>query len=412
MRLGFYPKLALTGIAKNKKTYVPYILTGIGMVMMFYIVTFLAKSDAVGALRGGNTVQGFLQLGTFVIGVFATILLFYTNSFLIRRRKKEFGLYNILGMGKGNIARIVIWESLIIAVVSIVLGLGCGLLFSKAAELFVSRIMNSTAGFGFTIDKNALFTTLSWFGPIFLLILLNSLRQIYMSKPVELMKSESEGEKPPKANWILALAGMLLLGGAYYLAITIDDPVTAMVMFFVAVVMVILATYLLFIAGSVTLCRLLQKNKRYYYKTNHFISLSSMVYRMKRNGAGLASICILSTMVLVMVSSTSCLYIGGESMLRQRYPRNLILNVNADCSDYMDYAQRVFDDTLDNFQLEKENTVHYRHLSVSGVLQGDTVYFDESKIRDYSDVWQLFFIPLEDYNQTMGASETLAEGGL
>lgn len=211
MRLGFYPKLALTGIAKNKKTYVPYILTGIGMVMMFYIVTFLAKSDAVGALRGGDTVQGFLQLGTFVIGVFATILLFYTNSFLIRRRKKEFGLYNILGMGKGNIARIVIWESLIIAVVSIVLGLGCGLLFSKAAELFVSRIMNSTAGFGFTIDKNALFTTLSWFGPIFLLILLNSLRQIYMSKPVELMKSEAEGEKPPKANWILALAGILLL---------------------------------------------------------------------------------------------------------------------------------------------------------------------------------------------------------
>lgn len=231
-----------------------------------------------------------------------------------------------------------------------------------------------------------------------------------MSKPVELMKSESEGEKPPKANWILALAGMLLLGGAYYLAITIEDPVTAMVMFFVAVVMVIPATYLLFIAGSVTLCRLLQKNKRYYYKTNHFISLSSMVYRMKRNGAGLASICILSTMVLVMVSSTSCLYIGGESMLRQRYPRNLVLSVNADCSDYMDYAQRVFDDTLDNFQLEKENTVHYRHLDVSGVMEGDTVYFDESKISDYSNIWQLFLIPLEDYNRTMGTSETLAEG--
>ena len=410
MRLGFYPKLALTGIAKNKKTYFPYILTGIGMVMMFYIVTFLAKSDAVGSLRGGNTVQGFLQMGTFVIGIFATILLFYTNSFLIRRRKKEFGLYNILGMGKGNISRIIIWESFIIAVVSIVLGLGCGLLFSKAAELFVSRIMNDTAGFGFTIDKNALFTTLRWFGPIFLLILLNSLRQVYMSKPVELMRSENEGEKPPKANWVLALAGILLLGGAYYLAITIEDPITAMLMFFVAVVMVILATYLLFIAGSVTLCRLLQKNKRYYYKTNHFISLSSMVYRMKRNGAGLASICILSTMVLVMVSSTSCLYIGGESMVRQRYPRNLILNVNADCSDYMDYAQRVFDDTLDTFQLEKENTVHYRYLDVAGVMEADTVYFDDSKIKDYSNIWQLFIIPLEDYNQTMGASETLAEG--
>lgn len=413
MRLGFYPKLAVTGIAKNKKTYVPYILTGIGMVMMFYIVTFLSENNAVGNMRGGESVQGFLSMGIGVIGIFSTMLLFYTNSFLIRRRKKEFGLYNILGMSKGNLSRVIIWESLIIAVTSIVLGLGCGVLFSKAAELLVSRILNSTVGFNFTVDKEALVMTLKWFGVIFSLILLSSLYQVYKSKPVELMKSESVGEKPPKANWLLALVGLVLLGGAYCLAITIQDPVTAMVLFFVAVVMVIVATYLLFIAGSVTFCRLLQKNKRYYYKTNHFISLSSMVYRMKRNGAGLASICILSTMVLVMISSTSCLYIGSEDMLRQRYPRNMILQTNTADTEYTDYLHQVIDGQLAVYQQTKENTIHYHYVSFSGIMEDDTIIFDESKIGpsvDFSKIWQVFVIPLEDYNQIMGTEETVAEG--
>lgn len=413
MRLGFYPKLAVTGIAKNKKTYVPYILTGIGMVMMFYIVTFLSENNAVGNMRGGESVQGFLSMGIGVIGIFSTMLLFYTNSFLIRRRKKEFGLYNILGMSKGNLSRVIIWESLIIAATSIVLGLGCGVLFSKAAELLVSRILNSTVGFNFTVDKKALVMTLKWFGVIFSLILLSSLYQVYKSKPVELMKSESVGEKPPKANWLLALVGLVLLGGAYCLAITIQDPITAMILFFVAVIMVIAATYLLFIAGSVTFCRLLQKNKRYYYKTNHFISLSSMVYRMKRNGAGLASICILSTMVLVMISSTSCLYIGGEDMLRQRYPRNMVLETNVADKEYTAYFHQVINEELAAHQQREENTIHYRYVSFGGIREGDRIILDESKISasvDFSNYWQLFVIPLEDYNQIMGTSETVAEG--
>ncbi len=413
MRLGFYPKLALTGIAKNKKTYIPYILTGIGMVMMFYIVTFLALSDTVGALRGGEIVQGFLRLGTVVIGIFSTILLFYTNSFLIRRRKKEFGLYNILGMGKGNLSKVIIWESVMIAAASLILGLGCGILFSKAAELLVSTILKDTVGFNFTINKTAMFMTFKWFGIIFLLILMSSLWQIYKSNPVELMKSESVGEKPPKANWILALVGIILLAGAYYLAVTIQDPVTAVLLFFCAVIMVIVATYLLFIAGSVTFCRLLQKNKRYYYKTNHFISLSSMVYRMKRNGAGLASICILSTMVLVMISSTSCLYIGGEDMLRQRYPRNMILKTDEANTEYTEYIYDVIDDQLEAYHETKENILHYRYVSFSGIMEGNEMFFDESRLStsaDFSKVWSAFVIPLEDYNQIMGTSETVEEG--
>ena len=204
MRLGFYPKLALTGIMKNKKTYFPYILTSLGMVMMLYIVSFLTYSESVRAMPGGVSVAGFLGLGCFVIGIFSTILLFYTNSFLIRRRKKEFGLYNILGMGKRNLARILIWETLMIAAFSILAGLGCGILFSKIAELVVANILNSDVGFAFEISGAALEMTVCWFAVIFLLILLNALRQIHLAKPIELMHSEAVGEKAPKANWILA----------------------------------------------------------------------------------------------------------------------------------------------------------------------------------------------------------------
>lgn len=347
MKRGFYPKLAMTGIARNRKTYIPYILTCTGMIMMFYIVSFLSRSDTVAAMLGGDTMQGILSLGSGVIFIFALIFLFYTNSFLIRRRKKEFGLYNILGMGKRNLAGILVWESVIIAALSYLGGLFCGILFSKLAELVMTRLLHGSVSLGFSVDWSAILRTLGLFAIIHCLILLNALRQIHVSNPVELLRSEAVGEKPPKSNWLLALLGVLILGGAYYLALTIEDPVAALVTFFLAVVMVIVATYLLFIAGSVVLCRLLQKSKRYYYKTNHFVSVSSMVYRMKRNGAGLASICILSTMVLVMISSTMCLYIGTEDTLRAQYPRNIIVETDSLDTAYIDAVHGAVEEVLE-----------------------------------------------------------------
>ena len=293
MKKGFYLKLAWLGIRKNKKLYTPYLLTCIGMVMMFYIVSFLGSSNVLAGMAGGDTMQGTLSLGSGVIGVFSLIFLFYTHSFLIRRRKKEFGLYNILGMEKRNLVRVLLWESLLIALLSLALGLLAGIVFSKFAELGMVNILEGTATFSLTLAPEGILQTLTLFAVIFTLLLLNTLRQIHLTNPIELLHSESAGEKPPKANWILALCGIFILAGAYYLAVSIQEPVTAMLWFFVAAVLVIIATYLLFIAGSVTVCRLLQKKKSYYYKTSHFVSVSSMAYRMKRNGAGLASICIL-----------------------------------------------------------------------------------------------------------------------
>ena len=413
MRFGFYLKLALSGIRKNKKTYVPYILTGIGMVMMYYIVSFLSCSSSVAAMHGGDVVREFLSLGSNVIGLFALILLFYTNSFLMKRRKKEFGLYNILGMGKNNLSRVLIWETLIISVISIIGGLGCGILFSKAVELLIGRMLGSDVGFRFEILKRPISEAFIIFAVIFILILINSLRQIYFSKPIELIHSESVGEKPPKGNWFIALIGAILLIVAYYISVTISDPVSAIVLFFVAVLMVIVATYLLFIAGSVVLCRLLQKNKNYYYKTNHFISISSLVYRMKRNGAGLASICILSTMVLVMISSTFCLYIGGEENLRNRYPRDIVMDLWSIDEEITDQAHNLITNTLDEYDLEADNLLHYRYLVMVALQKDGKMLLDPKKIDQpysYADMRQLYIIPLEDYNTVMGTSEILKDG--
>ena len=419
MRRGFYRRLAWTGIKKNKKLYLPYILTCVGMVMMCYIISFLAQNKTFAAVPGGSSLQGFLNLGFGVMCVFALIFLFYTNSFLIRRRKKEFGLYNILGMGKGNLARVLCWETVIIAVMTLACGLFFGILFSKFAEMGMMKILGSTADFSFTVGAKSIYQTVLLFLGIYFVIFLNTLRQVHLTNPIELLHSENAGEKPPKANWLLAVLGAILLAVAYYMAVTIEDPISAMIYFFVAVVMVIVATYLLFVAGSVTFCRLLQKKKNYYYKTNHFVSISSMVYRMKRNGAGLASICILCTMVLVMISSTACLYVGTEDSLRTRYPRNLNLNGVVSSTDMLDsdYKQKVRDAAEEISSANGahvENVLDYRLAGFGGYLTGDKMELElpdsVDNLSAVSDIWQAFLVPLEDYNALMGTEETLEPG--
>ncbi len=415
MKRGFYEKLAYTGIKKNKKLYTPYILTCIGMVMMTYIISYLTYSETIRSMRGGNEIQGFLGMGFGVMSVFSLIFLFYTNSFLLRRRKKEFGLYNILGMGKKNLAVVLMWESLFIAVISIVCGILSGVVFSKLAELCLIKMLQGTAEFGMTVKFSSIWQTALLFAGIFLLIFINTLRQIHLTNPIELLHSENAGEKPPKANWLLALAGAVILGGAYYLAVTIEDPVTALTWFFVAVVMVIIGTYLLFVAGSVALCKILQKNKKYYYKTNHFVSVSSMIYRMKRNGAGLASICILCTMVLVMVSSTVCLYSGTEDSLRTRYPRHI--NIQANVKDYSEIGpetlykiRSVATEETAKLGAEPQNLLDYRVAAIAGYDVADGVIdIGVNNLTELSDVWQIFIVPVEDYNRLMGKNVTLDE---
>ncbi len=322
---GLYSKLAATGIRKNGRSYIPYILTSSLMVMVFYIVTFLSGSSMLQGMVGGTMMSIVLGMGSIVMGIFSAIFLFYTNSFLIKRRKKEFGLYNILGLGKGQIAKILVQETVLIYLISEVLGLGMGILFSKLAEMLAVKMLRGGITYTFTVDIVSVIASLILFAVIFVLILVNSLRQLFFSRPIELLRSENTGERPPRTNIPMAVFGILLLGTAYFIAVTIKDPAAAIAVFWFAVILVILATYLLFIVGSVVLCRILQKKKDYYYKTKNFVSLSQMAFRMRRNGAGLASICILSTMVLVTLSSTVSLYAAIPDMVGTQYPHDITM---------------------------------------------------------------------------------------
>ena len=412
-----YRHLAWDGIRKNSRLYVPYLLTGVGAVSFFYILVALSRLPE-GTLPGSGSVQVILNLGSFVLWVFSLLLLFYTHSFLIRRRNREFALYNVLGMGKGDIARILCWETLLSGGISLAGGLALGILLSKLAELGLLRMVGAATDMVYRVSAGGLLLTLGLYAGIFLLILLSSLVRVGRSTAVQLMRSQAEGEKPPRANWALAVLRILLLAGAYYLAVTIREPLAALTWFFAAVLMVILATYLLFIAGSVVLCRLLQKNKRFYYQARHFVSVSSMTYRMKRNGAGLASICILATMVLVTISSTTCLYFGSESLLRARYPRDVNIDLLVDALEKLSdenarAAYASMDKVISDAGLFPERQLLYRAVTGYGPLEDGTVDLHApadraNSVSRLSQVYQFCFVPLDDYNRITGSAETLA----
>ncbi len=420
MKRNFYPRLAWSGVWKNRTLYLPYIMTCVLVVSVFYILSYLSEAKFMEYMYGGGSTSLVLRLGSFVIAIFSFIFLFYTNSFLIRRRKKEFGLYNVLGMNKWNLAKILLWETVMVAFGSLAAGLVIGIALSKLAELALINIIGCDVQFSFSVSLGGIAKTAGLYGIIFLCILLNSLRQLHFSNPTQLMRAEHYGEKAPKANWFLGLLGVVLLAFAYYMAVSIENPLDAFVWFFAAVILVILGTYLLFIAGSVLLCRILQKNKKYYYHPKHYVSVSSMVFRMKRNGAGLASICILATMVLVMISSCTCLYFGAEDSLSSRYPRDF--SVRVDYEQYEDASpeniQRVREELQADAQtlgFAQKEILDYQETHISGLLRDGKFYFDSSEVdsfavETFSNILTLYFIPLSEYNRTAGANETLSDG--
>ncbi len=422
----FYTRLAWQGITKNARVYLPYIFTCVGMVMMYYIVGALEDSSVVAEMRGGDTVQQILSLGELVVGFFSLLFLLYTNSFLLRRRKKEFGLYNMLGMSKRNLAWVLLIENLLVAALSLAGGLGLGVVFSKLAELSLSRLLAAGPSLVFEISLVAICKCLTLYGLIFLLLLANSLRQVHMARPVELLRAPNFGERPPRANWLLAVLGLVLLAAAYWLAATIKDPIVALLLFFGAAIMVIIATYLLFMAGSVALCRLLQKNKKFYYQTRHFVATGNMLFRMRRNGAGLASICILSTMVLVMISTTGCLFWGKDAALLQRYPQDMIFSVHnlydPDNEDGSYYANRrqaaetyrgLIDAELAARGWRADNRLDFEYLEVAafeceGELTFEAPGNEFAEMLQMPDITEVRFITVADYNKNFGMELQLA----
>lgn len=411
-----YPKLAWQGIRKNAEMYLPYLLMGILMVGVSYIMNYLTRPALMGALSMGGTTLMVLQMGKIVISVFSVIFLYYCNSFLIRRRMKEFGLYNILGMGKGNIARVMLWETLLTALLVFAGGLLLGLSLSRLVEMALINLLHAD----YTVPMELFYPNgVTWvlllFGGIYVLILLANLLRMRLSNPVALLKSENTGEKPPKANWFFGLVGLLILLSAYYVAAVSQSPLEALIFFFIAVLMVIVATYLLFVSGSVTLCRMLRRNKRYYYQTRHFISVSAMAYRMKRNGAGMATICILCTMVLVILTSTVCLNGGTDSMVDAICPQDVNLTIGLEARNgeenwkRLDAMQQMALDVTEEMGLTPENITSQRALVATGKVQnGDYgIITDADSLK--ANVLELTVYPLSVYEQATGETVTLAD---
>lgn len=321
----FYTRLAIINIKNNKQSYVPYLITITFTIAMFYIIHAISLNNGLNEIVGSSSLKEILKTGTWIIGIFSTIFLFYTNSFLIKRRKQEIGLYNVLGLGKKHIRRMLFVESIIISTSGMLCGLLVGILLNKLMFALLLRLLQFPVPFGFFISIKSIYTTIILFTVIFITSYLYNIMNISVSKPVELLKGGQVGEKEPKSNWVVAIIGFVSLAAGYFIALTVDNPLQAITVFFPTVVLVMVGTYCIFSAGSIVVLKQLRKNKKLYYRTENFITISGLLYRMKQNAIGLANICILSTAVLITLSSTTALYIGMEDVLRTRYPREIVI---------------------------------------------------------------------------------------
>lgn len=412
MNSRFFLRLALTNLRKNARMFVPYLLTCILSVSMYYVICSLAANPDLMNMFGGVQMQALLGFGTYVVALFVIIFLFYTNSFLMKRRKKEFGVFNILGMEKRHIVYVIACETVLSAGLALIGGIGLGIGIERVLYALLSMMAQGTLPLGVYIGIGSIRSTCLLFVVIFVLIFLNSIRQIHLADPIELLHGSSVGEREPKTKWLMTLLGFLTLGAGYGIAVTVKNPLDAFLLFFLAVVLVIIGTYLLFTSGSITLLKLMKKNKRFYYRTSPFINVSTMIYRMKQNAVGLANICILSTMVLVMLSTTTALYAGMDETVQNRYPREIDITMTDASAAQRQQVRQTAAEVSGQLGLQQVNVLDYSYLCFSA-LREDAVFLTDTSLGNMSnmgDIVNLFFISLEDYNRNADADRQLAPG--
>lgn len=406
-----YPRLAATNLKKNRRFYLPYLLACIVIVALFCIILTLASDPYLGQMQHGGSVSQVLGFGVLIMALFSAIILFYTNSTFTKQRKREFAIYNILGMEKRHISYVLFWESLYTAAMALFFGLVAAGVFSKLLQLVLVRLIGGEATFGLNISLMSIGYTAVFFGALFLLLLLNTIRIIHLSNPVQLLRAGSEGEREPRSKWILALLGAVCLAAGYIISLRTNAALYAIQYFFPAVILVIIGTYLTFIALSIVVLKALRKNRRYYYKTSHFATVSGLIYRMSRNAAGLASICILSTMVLVTVSTTVSLYKGVDAYAAVRWPQDMTLTLMTDkqTNTVPDVAPvlQVVDDAMTRSGLTQSNVHGYRTVRFSTLRSGDALdQFTGSGV----DAYTVMVLDTEGYADLTGEQVTLAPG--
>ena len=409
MRKALYMRLAAGNLKKNRQLYGPYLIACIVTVMMMCIMILLEGDRGLKTIEGGQSVAATLMFGCIVIAIFSLIILVYINSLLIKQRKKEFALYNVLGMEKRHISKVLFWESAYTAVISIGAGLIFGAVFSKLMQLILMKIIGGEISFSIDVSFSVLVFTAAIFAVFFLLVLLMNIRTIRIAQPVELLRGGSEGEREPKSKWVLAVLGVVFLAAGYVMSIMTKDVVSAITLFFIAVICVIIGTYLMFIAFSIVLLKGLKKNKRYYYQTKHFATVSGMIYRMKRNAAGLASICILSTMVIVTVSTTVCLYAGVGDIINKMYPYDVNMKYYPYSQQTSEKLEAAAEDTAKRQGREIKELYSFSKMSFAANRSGDKLIVDNDTITGIGSVDVTIITP-EDYKRLTGKDAGLKKG--
>ena len=412
MHKGIFSRLAKQNIRNNKSTYIPYMITCIFCIAMIYMMEFLRDCPTLDqAVRQADEVRMIVFTGEIVVEIFCIIFLIYSNSFLMKRRQKEIGLYNILGLERNHIGIVMFLETIITSIGSLVGGIAAGIIGSKLALLLLLKLLHIPSVLGFYISVKGIFTCLFMFGIVFLMILFLNLAKIHLSRPVELLRGNNTGEKEPVAKWLMALIGFICLGAGYYLAVTTESPIKAITIFLLAVILVMAGTYLLFTAGSIVILKFLRRRKSFYYRTGNFISISGMLYRMKQNAIGLASICILSTGVLLMISMTVSIYFGMNDIMLNRYPYDVDMSVTSISEDECQTAIEAFEKAIADNKVPVEKSVEEIYLDIVCSKNGDQILIKPANtIRNSDSVLVLSLLDQAEYERLTGISANLNDG--
>ena len=412
MHKGIFSRLAKQNIRNNKSTYIPYIITCIFCIAMIYMMEFLRDCPTLDqAVRQADEVRMIVFTGEIVVEIFCIIFLIYSNSFLMKRRQKEIGLYNILGLERNHIGIVMFLETIITSIGSLAGGIAAGIIGSKLALLLLLKLLHIPSVLGFYISVKGIFTCLFMFGIIFLMILFLNLAKIHLSRPVELLRGNNTGEKEPAAKWLMALIGFICLGAGYYLAITTESPIKAITIFLLAVILVMAGTYLLFTAGSIVILKFLRRRKSFYYRTGNFISISGMLYRMKQNAIGLASICILSTGVLLMIAMTVSIYFGMNDIMLNRYPYDVDMSVTSISEEECQTAIEAFEKAIADNKVPVEKSVEEIYLDIVCSKNGDQILIKPANtIRNSDSVLVLSLLDQAEYERLTGISANLNDG--
>ena len=412
MHKGIFSRLAKQNIRNNKSTYIPYMITCIFCIAMIYMMEFLRDCPTLDqAVRQADEVRMIVFTGEIVVEIFCIIFLIYSNSFLMKRRQKEIGLYNILGLERNHIGIVMFLETIITSIGSFAGGIAAGIIGSKLALLLLLKLLHIPSVLGFYISVKGIFTCLFMFGIIFLMILFLNLAKIHLSRPVELLRGNNTGEKEPAAKWLMALIGFICLGAGYYLAVTTESPIKAITIFLLAVILVMAGTYLLFTAGSIVILKFLRRRKSFYYRTGNFISISGMLYRMKQNAIGLASICILSTGVLLMISMTVSIYFGMNDIMLNRYPYDVDMSVTSISEDECQTAIEAFEKAIADNKVPVERSVEEIYLDIVCSKNGDQILIKPANtIRNSDSVLVLSLFTQAEYERLTGISANLNDG--